>query len=181
MDSYKIQPYPLHSTTHTHTHPLTRLLLLWGRLCLSAEDDGSAKASVELTLRAKKAGHEEVKQRPQLKDIVLRGSGRSRNGHSQICSENSYYNYMKFHKGVRYWHGVTAEAAVGTWMGVPDRISRWLALSSLTALVICWEMRVSQPLLGCGFKRWNLKVEYMKQLICQHDDNHNSQLSVPTI
>ena len=49
----------------------TCFLLLGGGLGISAQQDGSPEPLVELLLCAQKARHQEVKQRPQLQNIVL--------------------------------------------------------------------------------------------------------------
>ena len=51
----------------------TCFLFLGGGLGIAAEEDGLAKSLKKLLLRSQKAWHQEIKERPQLQDIVLGG------------------------------------------------------------------------------------------------------------
>lgn len=58
----------------------TCLLLPGGAFSIAAGQDGLPVASGELAFRSEEARHEEVKQRPQLQDVVLRRDNTSNKG-----------------------------------------------------------------------------------------------------
>ena len=51
----------------------TCFLVLRGGLCIPAKENGATVALTKLAFTAKKSGHQEIEQGPQLQDIILQG------------------------------------------------------------------------------------------------------------
>ena len=70
---------------HMCNESLTCLLLLWRGFGISTGEDGLAESLLKLTLVAKVAWHQKIKQRPQVHNVILQ---RRANEHMYIYSIN---------------------------------------------------------------------------------------------
>lgn len=96
----------------------TCLLLSWRTFGITTGQDGFPVTGSELALCSQEARHEEVKQRPELQDVVLRVIWRI---------------WRKIKKNRRGENAAWKQVGLLTWMGVPDKMTRKLAASCLMA------------------------------------------------